>query len=90
MANPVVKIISWCLAFDSRSPARALAARLPCQDHVYITTHESFCFHNNKFDEMPRKLNFIENSGMFKKYLHTNEFDEMTCKLDCIENLRPF
>jgi len=32
-----------------RSPARALAAGLPRQDHVYKTTDESFRFHNRKF-----------------------------------------
>jgi len=29
--------------------ARALAACLPRQDHVYSTTDKSFRFHNNKF-----------------------------------------
>jgi len=34
--------------FAFRSPARALAAVLPHQDHVHSTTDESFCFHTKK------------------------------------------
>jgi len=40
--------LSVCLC----SPARALAAGLPRQDHVYKTTDESIRFHNKKIDEM--------------------------------------
>ena len=50
MANSLGKIISYRLAFAFRSSARALAAGLPRQDHVYKTTDESFHFHNKKFD----------------------------------------
>ena len=49
------------LAFASRRHARALAACLPRQDHVYITTDESFRFHNNEFDEMSCTLYSTEN-----------------------------
>ena len=54
--------------FASRSPARALAAGLPRQDHVYITTDELFRLHNNEFDEMPCKLDSTENPRSFEKY----------------------
>jgi len=43
-------------AFAFRSPARALAAGLPRQDHFQKTTDESFRFQNKKFDEMRCKL----------------------------------
>ena len=49
-------------------PARALAANLPRQDHVYRTTDESFRFHNTQFDEMRCKLDFSENPRSFDKY----------------------
>jgi len=62
------KIISNRLAFAFRSPARALVAGLPRQDHVYITTDESFRFHSQKFDEMRCKLDSAENLRSFKKY----------------------
>jgi hypothetical protein len=45
-----------------------LAACLPHQNHVYITTDESFCFCNVKFDEMPCKLDSTENLRSFEKY----------------------
>jgi len=48
--------------FASRRHAQALAAGLPHQDHVDINADESFHFHNNKLDEMPCKLDSIENS----------------------------
>ena len=48
--------------------ARALAACLPRQDHVYITADESVCFLNNTFDEMPCKQDFTENPCSFEKY----------------------
>jgi len=41
------------LGVASRRHARVLAAGLPCQDHVYITTDKSVCFHNHGFNEMP-------------------------------------
>ena len=63
-----LKIISWRSAFAFCRHAWALAACLPRHDHVYITTDESFRFHNNKFDEMPWKLNSTENPRSFKKY----------------------
>jgi len=43
------------------SPARALAAGLPRQDHVYSTADESFRVHNKKIDEMRCKLDSTEN-----------------------------
>jgi hypothetical protein len=54
--------------FASRRHARALVACLPHQNHVYITTNEVFCFHNDKFDEMPCKLDPTENLRSFEKY----------------------
>jgi len=45
-------------AFALQSPARALAAGLPRQDHVYRTTDESFCFHHKKIDEMRYRPGF--------------------------------
>jgi len=56
--------------FASRRQARALATCLPCQEHVYITTDESFRFpgHNSQFDEMPCKLDSTENLRSFEKY----------------------
>ena len=41
---------------------------LPCQDHVYKTTDESFRFHNKHFDEMCCKLDSTENPRSFEKY----------------------
>jgi len=49
-------------------PARALAASLPRQDHVRITTKNLFCFHNNEFDEIPCKLDSTEYARSFRKY----------------------
>ena len=51
-----------------RNSARALAAGLPRQDHVYKTTDESFHFHNKNFDEMRCKLDSTENPRSFEKY----------------------
>jgi len=68
MANSFVKIIFQRSAFASRRHARALAADMPRQDHVYITTDKSCRFHNKKFDEVPCKLDFAENPRPFKKY----------------------
>jgi len=56
------------LALAFRSLARALAAGLLRQDHVYKTTDESFRFHNKKFDEMRCKLDSTENLRSFEKY----------------------
>ena len=47
--------------FAFRSLARALAAYLPRQDHIYSTTDESFRIHNKDFDEMRCKLDSTEN-----------------------------
>jgi len=52
LVNSLGRIISQRSEFDFRSTARALAAGLPHQDHVYKTTDESFRFHNQKIDEM--------------------------------------
>jgi len=68
MANSLRKIISQRSAFAFRSLARALAAGLPRQDHVYKTTDESFRFHNKKIDEMRCKLDSTENPRSFEKY----------------------
>jgi len=46
----------------------ALAAGLPRQDRVYITTDELFRFHNDEFDELPCKLDSTENPRSFEKY----------------------
>jgi len=68
IANSLGKIIFSRSVFAFRSPARALAAGLPRQDHVYKTTDELLCFHNNKFDEMSCKLDSTENPRSFEKY----------------------
>ena len=56
------------LAFAFCSPARAMAAGLPRQNHVQKTNDESFRFHNKKFDEMRCKLDSSENPCSFEKY----------------------
>jgi len=61
------KIISYRSAFAFRSSARALAAGLPRQDHVYKTTDESFRFHNKNLDEIRCKLDSTENPRSFEK-----------------------
>jgi len=68
VANLLGKIISKRSAFAFRSPAQALAAGLPGQDHVYKTTDESFHFHNKIFDEIRCKLDSTENPRSFEKY----------------------
>ena len=55
--------------FASRSHARALAAGLPGQDHIWITTNSLFRFHNNEFDEMPCKLKSTEYAHLFRTKL---------------------
>jgi len=57
-----------------RSPTRAVAAGLPRQDHVYITTDESFSFHNNEFDDMPCELDSTENPRSFEKCPTPSQF----------------
>jgi len=52
----------------SRRHVPALAACLPRQNHVCITTGALFRFHKNKFDEMPCKPNSTENPRSFEKY----------------------
>jgi len=56
------------LAFTFRSPARALAAGLSRQDHIYKTTDEPFRFHNKNFDEMCCKLDSTENTRSIEIY----------------------
>jgi len=68
LANSLGKIIPQRSTFAFRSLARALAAGLPRQDHVYSTTDESFRFHNKKFDEMRGKPDSTENLRLFEKY----------------------
>ena len=48
--------------------AWALAACLPRQDHVYITTDKLFYFYNDEFDEIPYKPDSTENQRLFEKY----------------------
>ena len=47
-------------------PCLALAAGFPPQDHVWIDTNNLFRFHNNKFDEIPRKLDSTEYERSFR------------------------
>jgi len=52
---------AWCSLPQScssagRSPAQLLAAGLPRQDHVYITSDQLFRVQNNEFNETPFKL----------------------------------
>jgi len=54
--------------FAFRSSARALAAGLLRQDHVYKTTEELFRFHNKKIDEIRFKLDSLEHPRSFEKY----------------------
>jgi len=68
IANSLGKTISYRSAFAFRSPARALAAGLPRQDHMYKTADESFRFNNKNFDEMRCKLDSTENPRSFEKY----------------------
>ena len=68
IANSLGKIISYRSAFAFRSSARALAAGLPRQDHVYKTTNESIRFHSKTFDEIRCKLYSTENPRSFEKY----------------------
>jgi len=66
-ANSLGKIIVYRSAFAFGSSARALAAGLPRQDHVYKTNDESFRFHNKNFDEIRCKLDSTENPRSFDK-----------------------
>jgi len=76
MADSHAKIKCQCSAFALHRHARALAAGLPRQDHVYSTTDESFRFHNNEFDEMPYKLDPTEDPRSFEKYLTPPSYGE--------------
>jgi len=69
-ANSHGKMISQRLAFASRRYARMLAACLPHQGHVVITTDpgQLIRFHNIKFNEMPCKPDSTENLHWFEKY----------------------
>ena len=51
------------------SPPQALAARFLHVDHVWITTDELFRSHKNEFNEMPCKLDSIENPRSLERYL---------------------
>jgi len=62
---------------------QALTAVLPRQDHVYITTDEFFCFRNDEFDEMPCKLDSIENPRSL-------EIPNPTCGWVFPTNISPF
>jgi len=59
MTNSLVKTNFYCSAFASCRHARVLAAGMQRQDLVYITTEKLFCYHNNKIDEMPCKLDHM-------------------------------
>ena len=61
VANSLGKKFPSAQRLLSASPARALAAGLPRQDHVYKTTNESFCFHNKNSNKMRCKLDSTEN-----------------------------
>jgi len=54
--------------FSSRRHALALAADLLRQNHLYITTDQFFRLNKNESDEMPRKLNSIENPRALEKF----------------------
>jgi len=64
------KIISetYRSVFASRRHARALAASLPRQDHVYITNDQLVRIHKNLLNEIPCKLDSTENLRSFEKY----------------------
>ena len=49
-----------------RNPARALAAGLPHQDHVWITTGQLVRCHKNVFDKMLCKLDSTEYARSFE------------------------
>ena len=68
MAISLWKIISYHSAFAFRSSARALAAALPRQGHVYRTTAELFRFHHKNCDEIRCKLDSTDNARSFEKY----------------------
>ena len=55
--------------FDYLSHAQALAAGLPRQDLVWITTDNLFRFHNKEFDEMPCKLDSTKFARSFRTKL---------------------
>jgi len=79
MADSHAKMKCWRSVFASYRDARALAAYLLRQDHVYITTDELFRFHNNKFDEMPCKLDSTENVRSLPKYPTPPETMNLFC-----------
>jgi len=47
--------------------ARAMAAGLPSQDHVWTTTKQLVRFHKNKFDEMLCKVHSSEYARWFEQ-----------------------
>ena len=53
--------------FASRNPARVLAAGLPRQGHVWITTDQFIRLHKDVFDEMLCKLDSSEYARLFKQ-----------------------
>ena len=57
-----------CSALAPCSHAPTLAACLPRQDHVCVTTDELVRFHKNECDAMPCKLDSTENPRSFEKY----------------------
>jgi len=59
------KMLALSVCFP-QSCARALAAGLPRQDHVWMTTKQSVRFHNNKFDGKPCELDSTEYARSFE------------------------
>ena len=53
-------------ALASRRHGRVLDACVPRQDYVYNSTDKLFRFHNDEIDEMPCKLDSIENPRSLK------------------------
>ena len=51
---------------------------------VYITTDESFRFHNDEFDAMPCKLESIENMRSLEKYPTPHYKTDFDCGVDYI------
>jgi len=59
-SNPSV----WCLV----PAARAMAASLSRQDHIWITVNQLVRYYENEFDEMLCELDSTENLGSFEQY----------------------
>jgi len=93
-----VPALGVCLLPVGRSRARALAAGLPRQDHVYNTTDQSFRFHHKKgaavvLERWPQvyrvKIHVYSTTDQSFRFNH-KKIDEMLCKLDSTEKPRSF